>query len=105
MLRLYCLLCRLAMLGFFAALIAEASTGKNVFQQVSSAPLPIAALFLTIIVATAVPVLKGTPRKGNALFSSNAELINGRLAMLAFTSIVAVTAYTGSYLGSIPFLR
>ncbi len=36
---------RLAMLGVFAALIAEKTTGLNVFQQWSAAPLPIIGFF------------------------------------------------------------
>ena len=81
------------MLGFFSALIAEATTGKNVFQQVQSAPLPIAAVFLTITLATTVPVVRGMPRRGNSI------------AMLAFASIVLVTIYKGTYLGIYPFFK
>ena len=93
------------MLGFFSALIAEYTTGKNVFQQIQSAPLPIAAVFLTITAATTAPVVRGFPRKGNSIFSSDAEIINGRIAMLAFFSIVVVTAFKGTYLGIYPFFK
>ena len=91
------MLCRLAMLGFFAAIIAEYSTGKNVFQQVQSAPWPIACVFLLITVATTIPVVRGLPRRGNSIFSPDAEVVNGRIAMLAFFSIVVITALRGSY--------
>ena len=66
------------MLGFVLAVIGEATTGKNVFEQFKSAPLPIAGVFVLFTIATAIPITKGVPRKGTALFSSNAELINGR---------------------------
>lgn len=69
---------RLAMIGVIAALLAEKATGKNVFEQVSAAPIPIALVFLLFTAATAIPIFKGTPRKGNAVFSSDAEIINGR---------------------------
>ena len=46
--------------------------------QVAHAPLAVASVFLTFIVATAVPVVRGVPRKGNSIFSSDAEIINGR---------------------------
>ena len=54
----------------------------NVFQQWESATFPIVLTFFIITFATAVPVLKGIPRRGNAMFSADAELINGRLAMI-----------------------
>ena len=93
------------MLGFFAALIAEYNTGLNVFQQVKAAPLPIAGVFLLITAATTIPVVRGFPRRGNSIFSPDAEIINGRIAMLAFASIVLVTVYQGTYLGNYPFLN
>lgn len=91
------------MLGFFAAIIGEASTGKNLFQQVLSAPLPIAAVFLLVTAGTTAPVVRGFPRRGNSIFSPDAEVINGRLAMVAFFSIVVITAVRGSYLDIWPF--
>ncbi len=33
-------------------------------------------------VASLIPMVKGVPRKGNSIFTSDAEIINGRLAML-----------------------
>jgi hypothetical protein len=93
---------RLAMLGVFAALIAEKTTGLNVFQQWSAAPLPIIGFFALWTLATAVPVFRGIPRKGNSLFSSDAELINGRVAMIGFFGIVVSTFYTGSSFGWLP---
>ena len=47
--------CRLAMVGVLAALAAEAATGRNVFSQLEIAPLAIAATFLILTIATAVP--------------------------------------------------
>ena len=46
MLRLQVVNSRLAMLGFVAAITAEAATHKGVLQQVSIAPIAIAATFL-----------------------------------------------------------
>ncbi|KAK9861534.1 hypothetical protein WJX84_005195 [Apatococcus fuscideae] len=53
-------------------------------------------------VATAVPVFKGVPRKGNSFFSSDAELINGRWAMVGFAGMVISTFYKGSALWFLP---
>ena len=66
------------MLGFALAVLGEATTGLNVFQQVEKAPLKVVSVFILLIVATLVPVLRGVPRKGGKIFSSDAELVNGR---------------------------
>ncbi|KAK9815905.1 hypothetical protein WJX72_011680 [[Myrmecia] bisecta] len=84
---------RLAMLGFVAAVGAELFTGRNVFQQVSYAPATIAATFLLFIVASLIPILKGVPRKGFGIFQPDAEVINGRFAMLGFLGIVLIDAW------------
>ena len=71
---------RLAMLGVLAAVAAELGSGMNVFQQVQTAPVPIALTFLALFVATAVPVLRGVPRRSNGFWSADAEIVNGRSA-------------------------
>ena len=71
---------RLAMLGFFWALIAENITGKNVFEQVKSQPVLIATTVVLITVASAIPFYKGVRRSGNSVFTPDAELWNGRCA-------------------------
>lgn len=88
---------RLAMLGVFAAVAAELGSGMNVFQQVETAPVPIALTFLTLFIATAVPVLRGEPRRGNGFWSADAEIVNGRVAMVGFFCLVVSTFYTGSF--------
>ncbi|KAK9838231.1 hypothetical protein WJX84_002609 [Apatococcus fuscideae] len=93
---------RLAMLGIVAAMGAELYSGQNVFSQIKSAPIPIALTFLTLIVATAVPIFRGTPRRGTALFSSDAELINGRFAMVGFFFLVLSTSLTGKFFPLLP---
>ena len=67
------------MLGFVAAVAVEAATGRNVIQQAQAAPLPIALISLTFIVASLVPIVRGVPRRGNSIFTADAELWNGRL--------------------------
>ena len=90
------------MLGITAAMAAELYTGQNVFSQMQAAPIPIALTFLTLIVATAVPILRGEPRRGNTLFSSDAELINGRFAMVGFFFLVLSTSLTGKFFPLLP---
>ncbi len=79
------------MLGVVAALAAEFTTNKNVFEQVKAYPGPIAATFLLWTVATLVPILRGTPRKGNFIFTSGRELINGRIAMMGFVALLPLS--------------
>lgn len=79
--------CRLAMLGFVAAIAVEAATGKNVIEQAQAAPLPIAGISILFIVASIIPIVRGVPRRGNSIFTADAELWNGRLAMLGIASL------------------
>lgn len=67
------------MLGFAAAVLVENATGKNVIQQTQSEQLPIVLVVVTFIIASLVPIVRGVPRKGNSIFTADAELWNGRL--------------------------
>lgn len=83
------------MLGVVSALAAEVVTGKNTFQQVQAAPGPIAATFAIWIVASLVPILRGVPRRGNAVFTSGREIIFGRIAMMGFVALLATEYFSG----------
>jgi len=87
---------RLAMIGCVTALIAELTTGKTVVQQVASAPLLVAGVGTLFTVASLITMVKGTVRKGNGFFSSDAEIINGRIAMIGFAGILLNEVLTKS---------
>ena len=74
------------MLGMAAAAGSNFATGRGIIEQFKFAPWSIAATFITIIVASLVPILQGIPRtpkakelpiKGSSFWSPDAEIING----------------------------
>ena len=59
--------------------------------------LQIAAAFLTLIVATAVPVLRGVPRKSSSGFwSSSAELVRLLSSLLVRAAYLCVSMLVSS---------
>ncbi|KAL6880646.1 hypothetical protein ACP4OV_012211 [Aristida adscensionis] len=95
---------RLAMVGFVAALAVEASRGDGLLSQAGSgAGLAwFAATAAVLSVASLVPLLQGESaeaRSGGA-FTADAELWNGRLAMLGLVALAATEYLTGT-----PFLN
>lgn len=70
------------MLGFVWGVAVERFQNRDLFTQVQSSPALIAAVVALITVASAVPFYKGLRRSGNPIFTADAELWNGRLAMV-----------------------
>jgi succinate dehydrogenase hydrophobic anchor subunit len=81
---------RLAMIGVIAALGAEFASGESVLRQLADEPTGIILVFLLIIIASVVPALSKTPPETFGPFTPNAELLNGRAAMLGFASLLAI---------------
>jgi len=87
---------RLAMLGFIAALGAEASSGETIFQQVGDAEPSILFAFVMFAAASLIPILKGVKKEKFAFFSPEAEMLNGRAAMIGFALLLAIEAKSGA---------
>nr|XP_018486514.1 PREDICTED: early light-induced protein 1, chloroplastic isoform X2 [Raphanus sativus] len=81
---------RLAMVGFVAALAVELSKGENVFAQISDGGV---SWFLgttaILTLASLVPLFQGVTveSKSKGFMTSNAELWNGRFAMLGLVAL------------------
>jgi hypothetical protein len=91
---------RLAMVGFVAALSVEAACGGGLLDQAGSGAglgwfLTTAALFS---VASMVPLLQGqtVESKSSGIWSADAELWNGRFAMLGLVALAATEFITGT---------
>eukprot|EP00798_Chlamydomonas_sp_ICE-L_P025049 gene25049-biopygen19499 len=87
---------RLAMLGFVAALGAELSSGQSVLRQIGDEPTLISLTFLLFIVASLVPINESKKPEAFGPFTPNAELINGRAAMIGFASMLAFEVFNGA---------
>ncbi|KAF8045359.1 hypothetical protein N665_5106s0001 [Sinapis alba] len=81
---------RLAMVGFVAALAVELSKGENVFAQISDGGVSwFLATTAILTLASLVPLFKGitAESKSKGFMTSDAELWNGRFAMLGLVAL------------------
>ncbi|RCV09736.1 hypothetical protein SETIT_2G053300v2 [Setaria italica] len=95
---------RLAMVGFVSALAVEASRGGGLLSQAGSGSglAWFAATAAVLSVASLVPLLKGdsAEARSGGVMSADAELWNGRFAMLGLVAL----AFT-EYLTGAPFIN
>ncbi|GJN24713.1 hypothetical protein PR202_gb12468 [Eleusine coracana subsp. coracana] len=92
---------RLAMVGFVSAIAVEASThGDGLFAQAASGTGQawFAYMVAALSVASLMPLLQGesAEAKTGGLMNANAELWNGRLAMLGLVALAVTEYLTGA---------
>ncbi|KAJ8531468.1 hypothetical protein K7X08_026902 [Anisodus acutangulus] len=86
---------RLAMIGFVAAIGAEFANGSDIFAQLSSGGF---SWFLgtsaVLTLASIIPLFQGVSpeKKSNGIMTADAEIWNGRFAMLGLVAL-AFTEY------------
>ncbi|KAL2925264.1 Early light-induced protein 2 chloroplastic [Bienertia sinuspersici] len=92
---------RLAMIGFVAAIAIELSQGTDLLSQISGGGIEW-FLGTSILLSTAslVPLFKGSraEAKTEGLMNANAELWNGRLAMLGLVALALTELAKGGAL-------
>lgn len=103
---------RMAMIGFLAAVGAELSTGESLTTQWANHPFTVPFHMALFALASAIPaVVSGTPlselleaaqadKMSDRLkyFTADVELLNGRVAMLGITCLIAVETWKQSAL-------
>ena len=91
---------RLAMVGFVTALTVEAGRGDGLLSQLGSGTGQawFAYSVAVLSVASLVPLLQGESAEGRsgAIMNANAELWNGRFAMLGLVALAATELITGA---------
>ena len=84
--------CRLAMLAFVTCAAVEVNGGGPVLSQATAAGPAVAALFGLTTLASLIPICAGLhgKRQGPGPFTLDAELLNGRLAAVAFAAQIVL---------------
>jgi len=86
---------RLAMLGFVSTVGVELASGKDLFSQLATGGVPLfVGSAILFSVASLIPMFKGVSKesKSEAIMSVEAEMLNGRFAMLGLIAL-ALTEY------------
>ncbi|KAL2902016.1 Early light-induced protein 1 chloroplastic [Bienertia sinuspersici] len=92
---------RLAMIGFVAAIAVELSQGTDLLSQISDGGAQwFLGTSILLSVASLVPLSKGSraEAKTEGLMNANAELWNGRLAMLGLVALALTEMAKGGAL-------
>ena len=83
------------MIGFVASMAVEIADGEDVFEQIGNGGVPwFVGICALLSLASVIPLFKGVSvqSKSDGIMTSDAELWNGRVAMLGFVAL-AFTEY------------
>ena len=86
------------MLGFVSAVGAELASGESVFAQFQGNEAGILFHFALFAAASIVPIMKSAKEESFGPFSPQAEMLNGRAAMIGFAALLLIEASKGSAL-------
>ncbi|CAG9461414.1 unnamed protein product [Pedinophyceae sp. YPF-701] len=86
---------RMAMVAFVALLGAELSTHETLVQQFMEAKNEVGLLVALFTVATLVPLWRGADGKAVGPLNRQAEIWNGRAAMIGFAATMWIELNTG----------
>ncbi|KHN15724.1 Early light-induced protein, chloroplastic [Glycine soja] len=92
---------RLAMIGFVAAMAVEVAKGQGVLEQISNGGIPwFLGTSVVLTLASLIPLFQGVSveSKSKGFMSSDAELWNGRFAMLGLIALAFTEYVKGSTL-------
>ncbi|XP_050219577.1 early light-induced protein 2, chloroplastic [Mercurialis annua] len=92
---------RLAMVGFVAAIAVELAKGQDLLTQVSDGGVTwFVGTSVLLSLASLIPLFKGVnaESKSNGVMTSDAELWNGRFAMLGLVALAFTEFVTGGAL-------
>lgn len=88
-----------AMLAFVAALGAELATGESVLKQFADEPTAIILTFITFAAASLIAIVNGASKNESfGPFKAEAEMLNGRAAMIGFAALLIIEGIKGSAL-------
>ncbi|XP_011027181.1 PREDICTED: early light-induced protein 2, chloroplastic-like [Populus euphratica] len=92
---------RLAMIGFVAAMAVELSKGQDLFSQISNGGVSwFVGTSILLSVASLIPLFKGVraESKSEGVMTSDAEMWNGRFAMLGLVALACTEYVSGGTL-------